>query len=301
MTAGTRSKDPDRARLLQALPVAPHVMDVAGIPTEVLVGGDGPPMILLHGPGEPAVWWMRVIPQLVRTHRVIAPDMPGHGATGRPRGPMDADAVLAWLDALITRTCPEPPVLVGHVLGGAVAARYAVDHSDRIAHLVLVDSLGLGRFFPSARFAVRLMRFLAKPTEERFDRFLGECMYDSAGLQAGMGELWEPFMAYHLRNMQTKETKEGMQILLKHVGMPRIPDKDLARIRSSTSLIWGRHDQANKIGVATAASERFGWPLHIIEDARDDPKLERPEAFLQALYKALAVSTEETPHVPVAG
>ena len=53
--------------------------------------------------------------------------------------------MLAWLGELIERTCPSPPVVVGHVLGGAIAARFAIDHGDRLCQLVLVDTLGLGR------------------------------------------------------------------------------------------------------------------------------------------------------------
>ena len=49
--------------------------------TAVLEGGDGPPIVLLHGPAAYAAQWRRVIPDLVTTHRVIAPDLPGHGAS----------------------------------------------------------------------------------------------------------------------------------------------------------------------------------------------------------------------------
>ena len=44
---------------------------------------------------------------------------------------------------------------------------------------------------------------------------------------------------------------------------------------------------------AKNASERYGWPLHVIENAADDPKLEQPEVFLQALYTALETTVEQ--------
>ena len=56
---------------------------LAGISTAVLEGGEGPPVVLLHGPSANATHWMRVLPGLARGHRVIAPDLPGHGASGR--------------------------------------------------------------------------------------------------------------------------------------------------------------------------------------------------------------------------
>jgi pimeloyl-ACP methyl ester carboxylesterase len=79
-------------------------VDAAGVATAVLEGGDGPPLVLLHGPASYAAQWRFVIPALVRSHRVIAPDLPGHGASGMPDGPLDAARAVAWLDELVAAT-----------------------------------------------------------------------------------------------------------------------------------------------------------------------------------------------------
>ncbi len=65
----------------------------------MLEGGDGPPMVLLAA--EFAAVWLRVIPDLVATHRVIAPDLPGLGASEVTDGPIHVDDALAWLAELI--------------------------------------------------------------------------------------------------------------------------------------------------------------------------------------------------------
>jgi len=70
-----------RKRLLATLPVAERRLRLNGVSTAVLEGGEGLPIVLLHGPGEYAATWLRVIPDLVTTHRVVAPDLPGHGAS----------------------------------------------------------------------------------------------------------------------------------------------------------------------------------------------------------------------------
>ena len=57
-------------------------------------------------------------------------------------------------------------------------------------------------------------------------------------------------------------------------------------------LIRGRHDHATRLSIAEAASARYGWPLHVIEHAADDPPIEQPEAFVRALRAALG--TEAT-------
>lgn len=187
-----------RKRLLDRIPVTERYRQLAGVSTAVLEGGDGPPMVLLHGPGEPSLWWMRVISDLVETHRVIVPDFPGHGASEVTDNALDADSVTAWIDELIDETCSTPPTLVGHLPGGAVATRFASDRSDRLDRLVLVDSLGLGRFLPSPRFAFGLVRFLVRPTDGAYHSFLEQCMADRDGSIKRMGDDWEPFLAYYL-------------------------------------------------------------------------------------------------------
>lgn len=281
-----------RAQLLAELPVKERRFLLDGISTAVLEGGDGPPIILLHGPGESVVWWMRVIPDLVTTHHVIVPDLPGHGASVVSNGALDAERVFAWLGELIEQTCTKPPVLVGHLLGGAIAARFAIIHGDRLSQLVLVDALGLGRFRPKLRFAFELIRFMMRPTERSYDRFLPQCMYDADALREGMGERWEPFLAYQLERASDPDAKTALRPLMSQVGVPKIPSEDLERINVPTCLIWGRHDRANDLKIAEEASKRYGWPLHVVENAGDDPKLEQPEAFLRALYTALGTTTD---------
>lgn len=116
-----------RERLLAGMPVTERRLELAGVSTTVLEGGDGPPVVLLHGAGEFAACWLRVLPDVVQAHRVVVPDLPGHGASAVAGDPPDAERVAAWLGELIARTCPSPPALVGHGLGGAIAARFAGD------------------------------------------------------------------------------------------------------------------------------------------------------------------------------
>jgi pimeloyl-ACP methyl ester carboxylesterase len=79
----------------------------------------------------------------------------------------------------------------------------------------------------------------------------------------------------------------ALKHLMRQLGVPAIPPAELARIAVLTTLIWGRHDRQARLGLAEAASARYGWPLHVIERAADDPAVEQPEAFLRALRGAL--------------
>jgi pimeloyl-ACP methyl ester carboxylesterase len=288
--------DDARQRLLAAIPVTERQLPLAGIPTAVLEGGDGPPVVLLHSSGEFAALWMRVIPDLVTTHRVVVPDLPGHGASEMADGQLDTDHVVAWLDALIEHTCPSPPALVGHGLGGAIAARFAIAHPDRLSGLVLVDALGLDRFEPAPSFGLALHRFMEQPTEHTRDGLFRQCFVDPDGLRQQLGQRWEPLAAYALDRARTPGMQAALGSLMPALGLPAIPPADLARIVVPTTMIWGRHDLQVQLPVAEVASARLGWPLHVIEDAGDDPALEQPEAFLRALHAALGALTAEAAH-----
>jgi pimeloyl-ACP methyl ester carboxylesterase len=289
-TGPEKSQFNNRDLLLAAVPAVEHRFSLAGVDTVVLIGGEGPPVILLHGPGESSLWWMRVIPALAETHRVIVPDLPGQGESKVNSDTLDIDLVYQWLSELISQTCLSPPVLVGNILGGSIGARFAINHGEETGKLVLVNSLGLGKFRPAPGFAFGLFRFMMWPTEKNFNRFFPQCIYDVEGLQRQMGELWNPFVAYNIECAQDKERSNAMNFLMKKLGIPEIPKNELSRIDVPTSLIWGRHDRANKLQIAQKASRQFGWPLRIIEDTRDDPKLERPGEFVQALYPLLKES-----------
>jgi pimeloyl-ACP methyl ester carboxylesterase len=74
-------------------------------------------------------------------------------------------------------------------------------------------------------------------------------------------------------------------------GFSAIEADVLARIAVPTWLVWGRHDLATPLSVAEDASARYGWPLHVIEGAADDPIMEQPEAFLRTLREVLATAS----------
>ena len=276
-----------RARLLAMIPATERTWVLAGVSTAVLDGGSGPPIVILHGGGQFAATWTRVISRLVPGHRVIVPDLPGHGASEVQEGMLDADRVLAWVGELLEATGPSPPALVGHGLGGAIAARFATDHGDRISRLVLVDALGLSAFRPASQLALAMVGFLVRPTEHTRDRFMGQCMLDLGRVRNDMGEAWEVIATYALECARTPRVRAAGRNLMKAFGVSAIPAEDLQRIAVPTTLIWGRHDVQVPPQVADDARARYGWPLQVIGECGAEPNIEQPGAFLDVLAGAL--------------
>lgn len=276
-----------REQTLSELPVVERRLRLADIATPTLEGGNGPPMILLHGPAAYAGHWMFVIPLLVDTHRVIAPDLPGHGASVVHGGSLDAEQVMSWLDELIGQTCDSPPVIVGQLLGGAVAARYASSNGSRLRRLVLVDTFGLSPFRPLPEFGRAITRFLEDPTRDTHRTLWQYCAFDLDRLYRRMAERWQSFEAYNLDRASDPSVRNAISVLMEHFALPAVPADVLARIPVPTSLIWGRYDRGTPVSAAEEAANRLGWPLHVIEQCADDPPVERPRALVDALLAAI--------------
>ena len=107
--------------------------------------GEGEPLVLLHGLGDSHRTWRRVAPALAQRFRVLMPDLPGHGLSGRPDAPYTLDwyahALAEWMDAIGL----ERAHIVGHSYGGGVAQWLLLDHRARVERLALVAAGGLGR------------------------------------------------------------------------------------------------------------------------------------------------------------
>jgi len=235
---------------------------------------------------------MTVIPDLVSTYHVIAPDLPRLGASEVPEGPPEANAVLVWLSELIDHTCATPPAVVRISLGDQFATRFAALHSEQVVRLVIVDIPGLvGEVRPTPGALLALHRYSAHPSEHSAPQLLRYDAFDPTRVRQQMGERWEPFVEYMVDRAWTPSVEKANRCLRRKVGFRQIPREDLARISVHTTLIWGRHDRIAPLRTAELASARYGWSLQVIEDAGHLSPAERPETFVEALHTALGPLT----------
>jgi pimeloyl-ACP methyl ester carboxylesterase len=117
-----------------------HVADANGVKLHYLAAGAGEPIILLHGYAQNSHMWLPLIPELARTHRVVAPDLRGFGDSGKPEGGYDKKTMAQDVHALAAGLGFKRVRIVGHDIGLMVAYAYAAQYRDDVKRNVLMDA-----------------------------------------------------------------------------------------------------------------------------------------------------------------
>lgn len=128
------------AALVRTLPGFTNgTTSVNGIRIHYVSGGAGPVLVLL--PGWPETWWSyhKVMPELAKTHRVIAVDLRGMGTSDKPAGGFDKKTMAQDIADLIANVGDGKADVVGHDIGAMVAFSLAANHPDKVRKLVLLD------------------------------------------------------------------------------------------------------------------------------------------------------------------
>lgn len=114
---------------------------VNGTDIAFVMGGDGPPVLLLHGFPQTRAMWAHVAPALAETRTVVCADLRGYGASGKPVGTEHYSFREMGRDmaALMAHLGHDRFDLVGHDRGARTAHRMALDHPEAIASLTLMD------------------------------------------------------------------------------------------------------------------------------------------------------------------
>jgi pimeloyl-ACP methyl ester carboxylesterase len=194
----------------------------------VLDQGSGPALLLLHGWGA-SKELMAPLAQRLRGYRVVAPDLPGFGATPPPPQAWGVDEYATWVIALLDRLGIERAHVIGHSNGGRVAIAMAASHPHRVGRLVLTDSAGIRpRHGVAHRWGVATFKLMRSVSRQPW---VPEGVRDLARDRA------------ERRGSADYRAASGTV----RSSMVRLVNTDLrpqlARLTASTLLIWGADDE----------------------------------------------------------
>ena len=238
--------------------------------------------ILVHGGAAHAGWWDHVAPHLTAGHRVIAVDLSGHGDSGR-RQRYSLDAWADELMAVARAESDEPPVLLGHSMGGFVVLTAAQRHGHAIRGAAAIDS-PVREMSPEAREWVAKEHVPGNKTYPDRESILARFRTlpaDSATL---------PYIHQHIAEGSIREVEGGWtwkfdpRIFLR----ARMEPEDLAEATCDIALIRGERGMATT-DITDVVAERLGRnvPVTVIRDAGHHIMLDQPIALIAVLQTLL--------------
>jgi pimeloyl-ACP methyl ester carboxylesterase len=203
------------------------------------VSGEGTPVIFIHGVASSLYSWSNLASRLAEAgFRTYALDLPGHGESEKPEDPNlyhvepFYSMVSAWIEGL---NLPEPPLLVGHSLGGYLSLLYTIRHPASVRGMVLINPL-----YSEAQIAPLLKAVRQRPDlSAKALRIVPEWLIDRV-----LG--WDPTTAANFAPEVRKQIANDYKRASPHfVYITReVPDltEYLEEIKTDTLLIWGEQD-----------------------------------------------------------
>jgi len=244
--------------------------------------GSGTPVVLLHGFPFNRTMWTEQIEALKGRHRVIAPDLRGHGETSVNTAPATTEEMARDISALMEKLNISRAAVCGLSMGGYVALALYRMFPLRARALVLADTRP-GADTEEAR----------ANREAQAEKALKEGM---AGIADGMlpkllspkTVARNPAVVARVREMVVKTKPEGAAAALRGMAQRRDQTSFLSRIISPALILVGREDMITPLPESELMRREIGGSrLEVIEDAGHVSNLEQPESFNRALTKFL--------------
>ena len=273
--------------------------EVKGVRMRYFLGGAGPPLILVHGLGGAAANWTELVPLLLRRHRLLVPDLPGHGGSTALPAVAGLEPFADRVALVAEREGMLPAPVVGHSLGGMVVLRMALRQPDAVPALVLAAAAGLsvgsiwGRNMLSVFSTIRPGRLAAR-YRSRVSRspllrrlvFGFVSVADPAGLT---DEAVEGFLAAQLLHTDVGSAWRALQA--------DDPREELDAIRCPVLVLWGAEDVQLPLDDAFEYTRRLRARLRVIPGCGHLLIGERPEACDRAIEDFLGGGGLERHHL----
>jgi pimeloyl-ACP methyl ester carboxylesterase len=269
---------------------------IDGINLHYFCGGNGPPLVLVHGLGSSAtVEFYYNLEPLAKHHRVFAIDLPGFGRSDKPVLAYTIDLFVRAVSDLMASEGIERAAVMGVSMGGRVALGLALDSPEKVERLVLVDALGVGVPRRVLSYSILLTRGLGELTLRGTARALRQM--NPAVIRRFWGwylrrpnrmdTIWtDERIAKHGSLLARPEYRAAYLSALRSIAGMRqlrtgvVVEDRLPELRMPTLLIWGRHDHIFPASHAQAAMERIpNGRLEVFDDSGHTPQMEEPERF----------------------
>jgi pimeloyl-ACP methyl ester carboxylesterase len=283
--------------------MAPHKVVIHSHDLSYVDSGSGPVVLFIHGILGSQRQWAHLVDKLDEDHRVVMPDLFGHGKSAKPLGDYSLSAHAAAMRDLLDHLGIERVTLVGHSLGGGIAMQFFYLFPERVDRLVLVSSGGLGRevsvLLRSATLpgAAQVLSVLASaPVISRVEALGRGATKVGWRPGADIGEIWRGFSSLGDRGSRraflatTRAVIDirGQTISARdHVeGAPPIP----------TLIVWGSKDRM--IPAAHALNVQHELPdcrVELFEGAGHFPHLEDPDRFARLIREFVAAGATKKP------
>jgi pimeloyl-ACP methyl ester carboxylesterase len=265
-------------------------------------GGDGPPLLFIHGLG--GIWqnWLLNIPAFMGSHRCVAVDLPGFGLSEKPDGDISIPRFAQTVDRVCDELAIEEPVVIGNSMGGFVGAELAVSFPTRVSKLVLVAAAGLSTEYLAREpllVGARAFMVLTARAGLRGNGVVNRPRLRRIALQAVVRypeKLSLPLATELVQGANAPGFIDSFEALMSY----SFRDK-LARIEVPALVVWGRNDMLVPVADAEMYAHLIGDNAHsvIFEDTGHLPMLERPSRFNELLRAFLA--DERDPERDVTG
>lgn len=276
-----------------------HTTQLHGHTIAYRAAGAGPVVMLIHGIAGTNAVWEELIPELASDHTVIAPDLPGHGASGASAGDYSIGAMAATLRDLLLVLGHERATIAGHSLGGGIAMQFSYLFPEYTERLVLISSGGLGRTVnPVLRAAALPAAELATAQLGRVARAVGVGMRALPFTPGGRvgGELGRSVAA-----LADDETRSAFHATLRAVVGPdgqRVFAGDRLYLAQEmpTLILWGARDRIIPVGHGRRAHAAIpGSRFEVLEHAGHFPPLEDPDGVIEAVRAFVAAEPAADP------
>jgi pimeloyl-ACP methyl ester carboxylesterase len=256
------------------------------------VAGNGPPLVLVHGLGGSATNWCELAPLLAGRHRLVIPDLPGHGGSEPLAAVSGLQPYADRVATVMERERVERAPVVGHSLGGLVVLRLALRRPEKVSAIVLAGSAGLSlsgvwlrnlltvfTIVRPGRLAGRHRSLVARSSLLRRFVFGFVSVTDPVGLT---DRAVDGFLAGQVLHTDTAGAWRALR--------DDDPREELERLRCPALVLWGAGDEQLPLDDAFEYARRLRAPLRTIAGCGHLLIGERPEACVDAIESFLARS-----------